>query len=134
MALEWWTYEAGGAQLGISGTAFRHMARKASWPGRNDNGVKREVWVDIEEVKAAMPPHRQRRKPGGQPSDARTFEALHAHIETLTGMWPGSRRIANASANEQTKGGTELMGLRTTYVAYRLRQLLAKKTTQPPLR
>jgi chromosome segregation ATPase len=94
MAEEWLTYSDLGERLGISSEAARQKAIRHRWRRRTNNHGKAEVLVDLIEAREHMerfPPRKPKAEqpdndsptPEEQQSDARTFEALEAHIATL---------------------------------------------------
>ena len=115
MAEEWLTYSSLGERLGISSEAARQKAIRHRWRRRTNNRGKTEVLVDIVEVKELMeqlPPRKPRdERPSDhgptaaeQPSDAATFAALEAHIQSLKDM------VAKAEAlteRERTRADEE---------------------------
>jgi type I site-specific restriction endonuclease len=105
MAEEWLTYSDLGERLGISSEAARQKAIRYRWRRRTNNYGKAEVFVDLVEVREQMerlPPRKpkdnqpsdSRQTPEEQPSDAQTFAALDAHIETLKAMVAKAEAIA----------------------------------------
>ena len=101
MALEWLTYSAAAERLGISPEAVRQRAIRHEWTRRTGNDGKAEVRIDVDELRASSPPKLHQPHAEGHPADAsptgeqptvdlladaRTIEALDAHIATLKTM------------------------------------------------
>src|SRR4051812_45575915 len=97
MSEEWLTYSHLGERLGISSEAARQKAIRYRWRRRMNNFGKAEVLVDLVEVREQMERFPPRKPKDEQPfdncetpedhlSDAQTFAALDAHIETLKAM------------------------------------------------
>lgn len=122
MAEEWLTYSDLGERLGISSEAARQKAIRYRWRRRTNNHGKAEVLVDLVEVREHMerfPPRKpkndqpsdDRSTPEDQQSDAQTFAALDAHIETLKAMVAKAEALAEREReradNERTRADAE---------------------------
>jgi hypothetical protein len=122
MAEEWLTYSDLGERLGISSEAARQKAIRYRWRRRANNFGKAEVLVDLVEVREHMerfPPRKpktelpsdDRETPEDQLSDAQTFAALDAHIETLKTMVAKAEAIAEREReradNERLRADSE---------------------------
>jgi hypothetical protein len=90
MAEEWLTYSELGERLGVSAEAARQKAIRLRLRRQTANDGKAQVLVDVEDVRASSTPRKPKDQasddcptPDEQASDARTFEALEAHIATL---------------------------------------------------
>lgn len=90
MAEEWLTYSELGERLGVSAEAARQKAIRLRLRRQTANDGKAQVLVDVEDVRASSTPRKPKDQPSDdrptpdeQASDARTFEALEAHIATL---------------------------------------------------
>jgi hypothetical protein len=122
MAEEWLTYNDLGERLSISSEAARQKAIRYRWARRMNNHGKAEVLVDLVEVREQMerfPPRKpkdeqpadDRDTPDDLPSDAQTFAALDAHIETLKAMVAKAEAIAEREReradNERSRADVE---------------------------
>jgi chromosome segregation ATPase len=122
MAEEWLTYGDLGERLGISSEAARQKAIRYRWRRRTNNHGKAEVLVDLVEVREQMerfPPRKpkadqpsdDRLTPEDQSSDAQTFAALDAHIETLKAMVAKAEALAEREReradNERSRAESE---------------------------
>lgn len=122
MAEEWLTYSDLGERLGISSEAARQKAIRYRWRRRTNNHGKAEVLVDLVEVREQMerfPPRKpktdqpfdDRSTADDQTSDAQTFAALDAHIETLKAMVAKAETLAEREReradNERSRADSE---------------------------
>jgi chromosome segregation ATPase len=122
MAEEWLTYGDLGERLGISSEAARQKAIRYRWRRRTNNHGKAEVLVDLVEVREQMerfPPRKPKADqpsddcltPEDQSSDAQTFAALDAHIETLKAMVAKAEALAEREReradNERSRAESE---------------------------
>ncbi|RZK44735.1 MAG: hypothetical protein EOO61_02695, partial [Hymenobacter sp.] len=119
MADEWLTYQDLAERLGVSPEAARQKAIRGRWPRRTANDGKAQVRVDVQDVKASTPVRKPKDEhpadadttPVEQASDALTFAALEAHIETLKGMAAKAEAIATLerqrASNEQARADRE---------------------------
>jgi hypothetical protein len=122
MAEEWLSYNDLGERLGISSEAARQKAIRYRWRRRMNNFGKAEVLVDLIEVREQMerfPPRKskdeqtfdERGTPEDHQSDAQTFAALDAHIETLKAMVAKAEAIAEREReradNERSRADVE---------------------------
>jgi chromosome segregation ATPase len=141
MAEEWLTYSDLGERLGISSEAARQKAIRYRWRRRTNNFGKAEVLVDLVEVREHMERFPPRKPKSEQPSDdretledhqsdAQTFAALDAHIETLKAMIAKAEAIADQEReradNERSRADAERG--RGDRLQERVEQLLTERT------
>ena len=122
MAEEWLTYSDLGERLGISSEAARQKAIRYRWRRRTNNFGKAEVLVDLVEMREHLVRFPTRKPKNEQPSDdrqttvdqesdAQTFAALDAHIETLKAMVAQAEAIAEREReradNERSRADAE---------------------------